>query len=76
MVAGDDNDRAVAIFPSALVDRTHIAGARLRSTGSFAKKVTDGLLAGKVMAKAAIPGQYPLLRTMQLTLLGYHRRRH
>jgi hypothetical protein len=27
-----------------------------------------------VMAKEAIPEQYPLLRTMQLTLLGYHRR--
>jgi hypothetical protein len=64
----------VAIFPSAPAERTHIAGARLRSIDGFVKEVRDEILAGKVMAKDAIPEQYPLLRTMQLTLLGYHRR--
>jgi len=64
----------IAIFPSAPKGRTHIAGARLCSIDAFVKQVRDEVLAGKVMAKEAIPEQYPLLRTIQLTLLGYHRR--
>lgn len=64
----------LAIFPSAPAGRTHIAGAQLRSIDGFVKEVADVISKGKVMAKDAIPEQYPLLRTMQLTLLGYHRR--
>jgi hypothetical protein len=62
-----------AIFPSAPKDRTEIAGARLRSIDGFVKEIRDKILHGKVMAKEAIPEQYPLLRTMQLTLRGYMR---
>lgn len=64
----------IAIFPSAPQERTHIAGARLHSVDGFVKQVRDEILECKVMAKDAIPEQYPLLRTMQLTLKGYHRR--
>jgi hypothetical protein len=64
----------IAIFPSIPKDRTHIAGARLDSIDGFVKTIRDEISVGKVMAKQAIPEQYPLLRTMQLTVLGYHRR--
>jgi hypothetical protein len=64
----------IAIFPSAPAGRTHIAGACLRSIDGFMKEVRSEILTCRVMAKDAIPEQYPLLRTVQLTLLGYHRR--
>jgi hypothetical protein len=64
----------IAIFPSAPANRTQIAGAQLQSIDGFVKEVRGAILDGKVMAKEAIPEQYPLLRTMQLTLLGYYRR--
>ncbi|WP_194727201.1 hypothetical protein [Noviherbaspirillum malthae] len=70
----DTKIERLAIFPSAPQGRTQIAGARLRSIDGFMKEVRDEVMACKVMAKEAIPEQYPLLRTMQLTLKGYHRR--
>jgi hypothetical protein len=62
-----------AIFPSAPSNRTHVAGARICSIDEFVSEISARILQGKVMAKEAIPEQYPLLRTMQLTLRGYHR---
>jgi hypothetical protein len=49
------------------------AHAYAPSTG-FVKEVRDEILAGKVIAKDKILAPYALLRTMQLKLLGYHRR--
>lgn len=63
-----------AIFPAVPKERTQIAGARLRSIDHFVKEVKDEILAGNVMSRDAIPEQYPLLRTMQLALMGYYRR--
>jgi hypothetical protein len=36
-------------------------------------EVKAAVVKGRVMAKEAIPEQYPLLRTIQLALVGYHR---
>jgi hypothetical protein len=64
----------IAIFPSVPATERDLAGARLQSIDDFVTQVADAVAQGKTMAKGAIPEQYPLLRTMQLTLLGYHRR--
>lgn len=64
----------IAIFPSAPAGRTHIAGAQLRSIDGFMKEVRETVCKGRTLAKEAISEQYPLLRTVQLTMLGYHRR--
>jgi hypothetical protein len=62
----------VAVFPS-IAGRETLAGARLKSIDGFMHEVKAGIVKGRVMAKEAIPEQYPLLRTIQLTLVGYHR---
>lgn len=62
----------VAIFPSIAGKKT-LAEARLQSIDGFMQQVKGEILKGRVMAKEAIPEQYPLLRTIQLALLGYHR---
>lgn len=62
----------VAVFPS-IAGREMLAGARLQSIDGFMHEVKAEIVKGRVMAKEAIPEQYPLLRTIQLTLVGYHR---
>lgn len=64
----------IAIFPSVPAKRQTFAGATLCSVDEFVKEVRDKVNGGKPIAERAIPEQYPLLRTMQLTLLGYRRR--
>lgn len=71
--AGTEIDR-IAILSSAPKDRPKIAGADLQSVDEFMKEVRDAVMQCDVMAKGAIPEQYPLLRTMQLTLKGHLRR--
>jgi hypothetical protein len=62
----------LAIFPQ-VAGRETLAGARVRSIDDFMLEVKTAIMAGKVMAKEAIPEQYPLLRTIQLALVGYFR---
>lgn len=62
----------VAILPKT-AGRTKLAGAQLRSIDDFMAEVKVRICAGKVMSKEAIPEQYPLLRTLQMALVGYHR---
>ena len=62
----------IAIFPN-VAGRSELAGAKLRSIDDFMREVKDAITKGKVMAREAIPEQYPLLRTIQLALVGYYR---
>lgn len=62
----------IAVFPS-IAGRETLAGARLKSIDGFMREVKAKIVNGRVMAKEAIPEQYPLLRTVQLALVGYHR---
>lgn len=62
----------VAIFPST-AGKEMLAGARLQSIDKFMQEVKTKIMSGQIMAKAAIPEQYPLLRTIQLALVGYYR---
>lgn len=62
----------IAVFPS-IAGRETLAGAQLKSIDGFMQEVKAKIANGRVMAKEAIPEQYPLLRTIQLTLVGYHR---
>lgn len=60
------------MFPS-VAGREQLCGAHLQSIDSFTSEVMSKIRAGKVMAKDAIPEQYPLLRTLQLAVMGYYR---
>lgn len=62
----------IAIFPQ-IAGRDSLAGARLRSIDDFMLEIKTAVLSGRVMAKNAIPEQYPLLRTIQLAIVGYYR---
>lgn len=67
-----DNHRARCGVPS-IAGKESLAGARLQSIDGFMREVKAEIVKGRVMAKEAIPEQYRMLRTIQLTLVGYHR---
>lgn len=53
--------------------RHFIAGARIQSVDELMLEIRDRIKKEKPMASAAIPEQYPLLRTLQLSHVGYYR---
>ena len=61
----------VAILNTA--SRSELAGARVESVDGFMGCIKQEILATGIMAKAAIPEEYDLLRTLQLVLCGYYR---
>lgn len=62
-----------AIFTSHPKDRDEIAGGRVISIDEFVKIVRDEVIKEGIMGKNAIPEQYPLLRTIQLSHCGYYK---
>lgn len=63
----------VAILVSHPRGRDTLAGCRLQSVDEFVAEVRGEVLTCGVASRSAIPEQYPLLRTMQLSHSGYHR---
>ena len=62
-----------AVFISHPKGRDDIAGGKILSVDELVKTIRDQVCSKGVMAKNAIPEQYPLLRTMQLSHCGYYR---
>ncbi len=63
----------VAVFISAGADRREICGGSVRTVDEYMAEIRERVRAQGVMGKGAIPEQYPLLRTIQLTVSGYYR---
>ncbi|KMQ49657.1 hypothetical protein CHISP_3441 [Chitinispirillum alkaliphilum] len=63
----------IAILVSHPVGRDKLCGARIMSIDEFMAQVKQKVSACGKMSKNAIPEQYPLLRTVQLTVQGYYK---
>ena len=63
----------IAILVSHPKGRDKLAGGKIRSIDEFVAEVRGEIEQKGIMAKNAIPEQYPLLRTIQLSHKGYHK---
>ena len=63
----------IAIFVDHPKNRHTIAGGTIVSVDEFMAQVRSKVMECGVMSKNAVPEQYPLLRTLQLSHAGYYR---
>lgn len=63
----------IAVLPSHPQGRDELCGARILSIDEFLAMIREKVDSCGKMAKNAIPEQYPLLRTIQLTTQGYYK---
>jgi len=61
-----------AVFPMHPKNRNKIAGGSVISIDELMAKIRERVLTHGKMSKNAIPEQYPLLRTLQLSHCGYY----
>lgn len=61
------------ILVSRAANRTQLAGGSVITVDEFMKKVKEEVARSGIVAKAAIPEQFYLLRTIQLAVSGYYR---
>ena len=65
--------RQVAVFISHPNGRDTIAGGSIQSIDELMAEIRGKVMARGIMATSAMPEQYPLLRTLQLSHAGYYR---
>lgn len=63
----------IAVLISHPKNRDFLVGAKIISIDEFMSEVRTAVCACGITAKNAIPEQYPLLRTLQLSHKGYYR---
>lgn len=63
----------VAVLISHPKDRDFLAGAKIISIDELLAEIREKVVACGIVAKNAIPEQYPLLRTLQLSHNGYYK---
>ncbi len=64
---------SVAVLISHPKGRDDLAGAKIISIDELVAKIRKDVVECGIVAKNAIPEQYPLLRTMQMSHNGYHK---
>jgi hypothetical protein len=65
--------RQIAVFVSHPKNREKIAGGVIVSIDELMAEIRAKVVAVGIMAKKAIPEQYTILRTLQLSHVGYYR---
>ncbi len=63
----------VAVLVSHPKGRDRLAGGRIKSIDELVAEIRQTIKGRGVIARNAIPEQYPLLRTIQMLESGYHR---
>jgi hypothetical protein len=63
----------IAVFVTHPSGRDHIAGGNIVSIDELVGEIKERVVAEGMMASGAIPEKYPLLRTIQLSHVGYYR---
>ena len=61
------------IVVSRAIDRTQLAGGELLTVDEFMRNIKAEIIKAGIVGKSAIPEQFDLLRTIQLTVSGYYR---
>lgn len=64
---------SIAVLVSHPKNRDHLAGAKIMSVDELVSEIRKEIIESGIVAKNAIPEQYPLLRTMQMTHNGYYK---
>jgi hypothetical protein len=64
--------KQIAVLVSHPRGRDHIAGGLLISVDELMAEIRTAIVQCGVMSRNAVPEQYPLLRTIQLTHVGYY----
>ena len=64
----------VAILVSHPKGRDEIAGAKIKSIDELMSEIRSEVIDTGIIAKSAIPEQYPLLRTIQMSQNGYYKK--
>ena len=65
--------RQIAVFNSHPVNRNEIAGGTIQSVDELMSEIRGAIKENGRMSKSAIPEQFPLLRTVQLSHCGYYK---
>lgn len=65
--------KQIAVFPSHPPGRDTMAGGTIQSVDELMAEIRAEVVACGPMIKNAVPEQYPILRTIQLTHCGYQR---
>ena len=66
--------KQVAVLVSRGADHDTIGGGEVLTIDEITKEIRDKVAAKGLMASAAVPEQFDLLRTIQLVVSGYYRR--
>lgn len=69
----DTHIQQFAILPSHPSGRDTLAGGTLRSIDELTAEIREKVIECGAMVRNAIPEQYPLLRTIQMTHSGYNK---
>ena len=64
---------SVAVLVSHPKGRDDLAGAEIKSIDELVSEIRKDIVECGILAKNAIPEQYPLLRTMQISHNGYYK---
>jgi hypothetical protein len=65
--------RQIAVFNSHPANRNEIAGGTIQSVDELMAEIRTDIMRQGLMAKKAIPEQFPRLRTLQLSHCGYYK---
>ncbi len=65
--------KQIAVFSTHPGDRHEIAGGTIQSVDELMAEIRSHIVTRGLMGKNAIPQQFPLLRTLQLSHCGYSR---
>ena len=64
---------SVAVLISHPRNRDKLAGSKIKSVDELVSEIRNDIIECGIVAKNAIPEQYPLLRTMQMSHNGYYK---
>ena len=64
---------SIAVLVSHPKNRDRLAGAKIMSVDELVSRIRKEIIESGIVAKNAIPEQYPLLRTMQMSHNGYYK---
>lgn len=72
-IPSETNIEHIAILVQAGPNRRNLAGASVKTVDEMIAEIRNAVKNAGLVSKAAIPEQYPLLRTIQFVVSGYYK---